>query len=216
MRIRRAAPAPAPAPAPAEALRHADEDAGQALVRLCSELEGGVLPAQGPPGAGKTTQGARAILALAAAGKKIGITAVSHKVIDNLLMAVRKADNASSQPQHLRLVHKDAARDDMDGIEFAESTDAALGGIAPGTIVGGTAWLWAHPDAIGQLDVLVIDEAGQMALAQALAAARSARNLMLLGDPQQLEQPTRRGARGRRRRRRAGAPARPGSSHAAH
>ena len=174
-----------------EALRRADEDAGQALVRLCSELDGGVLPVQGPPGAGKTTQGAQAILALAAAGKRVGITAVSHKVIDNLLVAVRKADNAASPPQRLRLVHKDDEREAVDGIEFATSTSAALDRIAPGTIVGGTAWLWAHPDAIGRLDVLVIDEAGQMALAQALAAARAAGNLVLLGDPQQLEQPTR-------------------------
>jgi predicted RecB family nuclease len=172
-------------------LRGTDEDAALALVRISSELDGGVLPVQGPPGAGKTTQGARAILALAAAGKKIGITAVSHKVIDNLLVAVSKADNASSRPQHLHLVHKDDAHDGADGIEFAKSPSEALDRIAPGTIVGGTAWLWAHPDAIGRLDVLVIDEAGQMALAQALAAARAARNLVLLGDPQQLEQPTR-------------------------
>jgi uncharacterized protein len=103
---------------------------------------------------------------------------------------VRKADNASSRPQHLHLVHKDDAHDGVDGIEFAKSPGEALDRIAPGTIVGGTAWLWAHPDAIGSLDVLVIDEAGQMALAQALAAARAARNLVLLGDPQQLEQPT--------------------------
>jgi uncharacterized protein len=88
-------------------------------------------------------------------------------------------------------VHKDDAHDGVDGIEFAKSPGEALDRIAPGTIVGGTAWLWAHPDAIGRLDVLVIDEAGQMALAQALAAARAARNLVLLGDPQQLEQPTR-------------------------
>ena len=72
-------------------------------------------------------------------------------------------------------MHKDEERDEVDGIEFAKSTSAALDRIAPGTIVGGTAWLWAHPDAIGRLDVLVIDEAGQMALAQALAAARAAR-----------------------------------------
>ena len=174
-----------------ETLRRTDEDAGQSLVRLCSELDGGVLPVQGPPGAGKTTQGARAILAFAAAGKRIGIMAVSHKVIDNLLVAVRKADSASSQPQRLHLVHKDDERDGVDGIEFAKTTREALGRIAPCTIVGGTAWLWADADAIGRLDVLVIDEAGQMALAQALAAARAARNLVLLGDPQQLEQPTR-------------------------
>lgn len=170
-----------------EALRHAGEDAGDALVRLCSELDGGVLPVQGPPGAGKTTLGAQAIVALAMAGKKVGITAVSHKVIDNLLLAVRKADAA----RRLHLVHRDDAREEVEGLEFARSTNAALDRIASGTIVGATAWLWAHPDAIGRLDVLVIDEAGQMALAQALAAARAARNLILLGDPQQLEQPTR-------------------------
>ena len=88
-------------------------------------------------------------------------------------------------------MHKDDEHEVADGIEFAKSPGEALDRIAPGTIVGGTAWLWAHPDAIGRLDVLVIDEAGQMALAQALAAARAARNLVLLGDPQQLEQPTR-------------------------
>ncbi len=40
------------------------------------------------------------------------------------------------------------------------------------------------------VDVLVIDEAGQVSLANALAVAQAARSLILLGDPQQLEQPT--------------------------
>src|SRR5687767_8236285 len=56
-------------------------------------------------------------------------------------------------------------------------------------VVGGTAWLWADDDAQGQLDYLFVDEAGQMSLAHVLAASRSAKNLILLGDPQQLEQP---------------------------
>ena len=90
----------------------------------------------------------------------------------------------------IRLVHKDDDREPIEGIQFVKLTGDALDLVGPGTVVGGTAWLWAHPDAIGCLDVLVIDEAGQMALAQALAAARSSRNLLLLGDPQQLEQPT--------------------------
>ena len=41
------------------------------------------------------------------------------------------------------------------------------------------------------VDYLIVDEAGQMSLAQVLAASRSAHNLILLGDPQQLEQPQR-------------------------
>ena len=38
------------------------------------------------------------------------------------------------------------------------------------------------------VDVLVIDEAGQLSLADALAASRAAHNLILLGDPLQLPQ----------------------------
>ena len=54
------------------------------------------------------------------------------------------------------------------------------------------AWLWAS-DAAAQagLDVLFVDEAGQLSLATTLAAARCAKNLVLLGDPQQLQQPQR-------------------------
>lgn len=185
------AAAPRRAGYPQEALQRSGEDAGQALVRLCAELDGGVLPVQGPPGAGKTTQGAKAILALAAAGKRVGITAVSHKVIDNLLSAVRKADDALARPRGVRLVHRDEHRESEDGIEFIQSTPDTLASISPGTVVGGAAWLWAHPDAMASLDVLFVDEAGQMALAQVLAAARAARSLVLLGDPQQLEQPAR-------------------------
>jgi superfamily I DNA and/or RNA helicase len=53
----------------------------------------------------------------------------------------------------------------------------------------GTAWLWARPEMSGSVDVLFIDEAGRMSLADVLAAAQAARSLVLLGDPQQLEQP---------------------------
>jgi uncharacterized protein len=39
------------------------------------------------------------------------------------------------------------------------------------------------------VDILVVDEAGQMSLANVLAIARATANLVLLGDPNQLEQP---------------------------
>jgi superfamily I DNA and/or RNA helicase len=57
--------------------------------------------------------------------------------------------------------------------------------------MGGTAWFWSRDELVESLDYLFVDEAGQISLAQALAMARSARNLVLLGDPQQLEQPQR-------------------------
>jgi superfamily I DNA and/or RNA helicase len=39
--------------------------------------------------------------------------------------------------------------------------------------------------------VLFVDEAGQMSLANVLAASQAARSVVLLGDPQQLDQPQR-------------------------
>lgn len=56
-------------------------------------------------------------------------------------------------------------------------------------LVGGTAWAWARADLAQSIDVLVVDEAGQMSLANVLAIAQATTNLVLLGDPNQLEQP---------------------------
>jgi len=110
-------------------------------------------------------------------------------VIDNLLTAVREAADSTGSDRP-KLVHKHD-EDPPDGIEYVKSSQAALGAIASGTVVGGTVWLWALDEAAERLDYLFVDEAGQMALAHSLAAARSATNLVMLGDPQQLEQPQR-------------------------
>ena len=55
--------------------------------------------------------------------------------------------------------------------------------------MGATLWLWADPKALNAIDVLFVDEAGQMSLANVLAASQAARSVVLLGDPQQLDQP---------------------------
>ena len=55
--------------------------------------------------------------------------------------------------------------------------------------MGATQWFWARQDAFDAVDVLFVEEAGQMSLANVLAASQSAGSVVLLGDPQQLEQP---------------------------
>jgi uncharacterized protein len=161
----------------------------EVAISLVMDLDNSVLPIQGPPGAGKTHVGGRMIAALVSAGKRVGVTAVSHKVILNLLdTAVTNAKNdeivraahqvGSSEVDHYpSTVTKSANKD--------ESADF----LRKGYVVGGTAWLWSSDQMAGQLDYLFIDEAGQMSLAVALAAGRAAKNIVLLGDPQQLEQP---------------------------
>jgi uncharacterized protein len=167
-------------------LRGPDEPVLDAAKRVCKELDGGVLPIQGPPGSGKTYAGARAIAELART-KKVGVTAVSHKVIDNLLEEIRDCLASGAPP--LRLVHQHD-EEPPPGIEYVPNKAKSLSAVGPGAVVGDTVWLWSRDDAEGSLDYLFIDEAGQMSLAHALAAARAARNVVLLGDPQQLEQPT--------------------------
>jgi len=71
-------------------LREVGESAVASARRVVVGLDRGVLAIQGPPGAGKTFTGARMIVDLVRAGKKVGITAVSHKVIRNLLDEVVK------------------------------------------------------------------------------------------------------------------------------
>jgi len=163
-------------------LRKPDEPVLDAAKRVCRSLDGNILPVQGPPGSGKTFVGARTIAELART-KKIGVTAVSHKVIDNLLQEIGESES------QLRLVHKDKG-EPPPGIEYLDDNAEALSAVRAGTVVGATVWLWSSDDAESALDYLFIDEAGQMSLAHALAAARAARNVVLLGDPQQLEQPT--------------------------
>ena len=59
-----------------------------------------------------------------------------------------------------------------------------------GCVIGGTAWDFANANRVPprSLDLLVIDEAGQFCLANTIAVAPAAANLLLLGDPQQLPQ----------------------------
>ena len=168
----------------------ATETAVQFAVRAVRDMEGGVLAIQGPPGAGKTFTGATIIRDLVKQGKKVGVMATSHKVILNLLKAVLDLN-----PKEATAVAHKGDEDQMDGshpkISPLDSNEAALLALQDGTanVVGGTAWMWARDEFAGSIDVLFIDEAAQMSLANALSASHAATRVVLLGDPQQLEQP---------------------------
>ncbi len=161
-------------------------------------LDDGVLPVQGPPGTGKTFTGARMIRALLRAGYRVGVTAVSHKVITNLLDEVCKADGDDGARSFagLQVGTGEHCEDDRftqvasGGKVAREVAKRAEDGEPPFNLFAGTSWMWCSDHWLDDpVDVLFIDEAGQFSLADALAVAPSARNLVLLGDPQQLAQP---------------------------
>ena len=158
--------------------------------RIAAALNDAVFAIQGPPGAGKTYTGARMICHLLKQGKKIGITALSHKVIRKLLEeVVDAADEADFGG--IRCMQRSDEQQDTPQIAVAKDNVAPLRALQSGAVnvLGGTSWLWARPEYFEAVDVLFIDEAGQMALADVIAVAQAAKNLVLIGDPQQLERP---------------------------
>jgi uncharacterized protein len=170
-------------------LKASGETTLAAALRIAPVLSGGVLPIQGPPGAGKTYTGARMICAMVQAGRKIGVTANSHKVIRNLLDSVIAA--AEECGEGVICLQKVAdLENDTDCLRFTKDNAALLNAIGSDCqVAAGTAWLWSRADAFETLDVLFVDEAAQMSLANVLAISQAARSLVLLGDPQQLDQP---------------------------
>ena len=162
-----------------------------AAKRIVAQLDHSVLAIQGPPGSGKTYTGARMICALVKQGKNVGITATTHKVIQKLLHdvieAAREFDLAG-----MRCMEKvrDKSGDDPPGIILTTDNAEPLTALNDGTqVVAGTSWLWSREEYFETVDVLFVDEAGQMSLANVLAISQAEKSLLLLGDPQQLEQP---------------------------
>jgi predicted RecB family nuclease len=153
-------------------------------------LDTSYLFLQGPPGTGKTWTGARIVGHLLAHGQRVGIAAQSHKAIHNLLAEIEKVARAT----HVRFkgLKKSTGNPDTeyDG-EFIKNDDdnATFEGAGRDVqLFAGTAWLFSREKLDRALDYLVIDEAGQISLADALAMGACARNLVLLGDPLQLAQ----------------------------
>jgi predicted RecB family nuclease len=176
---------------PANPLHVDGESTVDAALRIIGLMNGGCLVIQGPPGTGKTYTASCMIDSLLAAGKKVGVTSNSHKAVVNLLRACGDAARRNGR-QLVGLKVGDEPDEDLHSanpdLRYVKDTGAARAEYSAG-IIAGTAWLFSRPEWKDQLDFLFIDEAGQVSLANAVATARSARNLVLLGDQMQLEQP---------------------------
>lgn len=163
------------------------EDLVEAVISAVDSLKGSTLAVQGPPGAGKTYLAGRLIAHLIGQGKSVAVTSTSHKAVENVLSSALSvgvpipcAKRAKGQP--VKDCQWEQPKDNPSLVRWR----ADQGG---GHLVGGTAWTFANAAMREQpFDVLIIDEAGQFALADALAVSTCARNLVLLGDPQQLPQ----------------------------
>lgn len=157
-------------------------DIAHALATAAGALDASYLAVHGPPGTGKTGTTGRAIERLVTRHRwRIGVVAQSHAVIERIFDAVveagllpelvAKKDVASVGPDWSAI---DAAR-------YPRFLDNAVNGC----VIGGTAADFADDALIApdSLDLLVIADAGDFSLADTVAVAVSARNLLLIGDP---------------------------------
>ena len=172
-------------------IRFDGEKALDAALRIAQKFDGGVIPIQGPPGSGKTFTGGRMICELVRHGKKVGVTANSHKVIRNLLdSCIKAADERGVDVQCVQKPEPRNTEEDIPRLSLVKNNDKLFASLRGNCqVAGGTAWLWSRPEALNSVDVLFVDEAAQMSLANVLAVSQAAQTIVLLGDPQQLDQP---------------------------
>jgi uncharacterized protein len=120
----------------------------------------------------------------------VGVSSNSHKAINHLLREVEKV--AAAERVSFRGAKK-GTKGDADTHLGGKLIDDVFGNddVAGGDyqLVAGTAWLFADPKLDRTIDVLFVDEAGQVALANLVAMGTSARSFVLLGDQMQLGQP---------------------------
>ncbi|MEO9170854.1 MAG: TM0106 family RecB-like putative nuclease [Candidatus Aquilonibacter sp.] len=166
----------------------------QNVTEAVPRLDGSYLFVQGPPGSGKSTVGASVIVDALAAGKRVGIVARGHKPIHHLLHKIE--DEALRRGSRFVGLKKSTSSNDESAFNsrlerpmIASCHDNAAFEVAAGhQLAAGTPWLFAREALTGKYDVLFVDEAGQISLADALACSLAARNVVLLGDPLQLAQ----------------------------
>ncbi len=156
------------------------------ITTALRDLDSSYLAVHGPPGTGKTFTAAAVIAGLVTeSGWRIGVVAQSHAVVENLF---RDVVGAGVDPTVVAKKNKHDA--DAGWQEIDEKEYPAFIADHDGCVIGGTAWDFANPNRVprGSLDLLVVEEAGQYCLANTIAVASAATNILLLGDPQQLPQ----------------------------
>lgn len=158
------------------------------LARFLANCSACTLALQGPPGTGKSTVTGQVIAQLVADGKRVAISSNSHAAINNLL--IKAHTTCQNQGLGDQVVKCSSSKTEevleREGIPLMPPT-AITDAMA---VVGGTAWMFCREELAGQFDLLVVDEAGQMSLANLLVMARCAKTILLVGDQQQLSQPS--------------------------
>jgi uncharacterized protein len=158
------------------------------LADFLVKSSGCTLALQGPPGTGKSTVTGQVIAQLVARGKRVAISSNSHAAINNLL--IKAHTTCLRQGLGERVVKCSSSKKEEVLQERGIPLVTPVAITEEMAVVGGTTWMFCREELADQFDLLVVDEAGQMSLANLLVMARCAQAILLVGDQQQLAQPS--------------------------
>ena len=181
-----------------------DKDHLKLINNAIKNLDNSYLFIQGPPGTGKTYSSAKAILELLKDGKKIAISSNSHKAINNLLSKLDEFANEEGFAFKGLKKFSGSMNNKYESENITATTESRprpkpykKGVKLPLTflshnyqLLACTKYELADPDYRDKFDFLFIDEAGQASIADVVISSLVAKNLILIGDPQQLAQPS--------------------------
>ena len=160
-----------------------------AVIEATEKLDNSTLCIQGPPGSGKTYLASHTIANLVAKGFKVAVLSNSHSAVENLLQG---CVDAGVDPQLILKARKKYSTKENVWQEFRDTAEVVKGRAkldADAYVIGGTSFTFCNAKMREEMfDYMFIDEAAQFSLVDAIANSVSARNLILLGDPQQLAQ----------------------------
>jgi uncharacterized protein len=184
-------------PLPVSRIRYPDDnDYMRAMIATIEAMDSTCLCIQGPPGAGKTFTAKNVITALVKDGKRVGIMSNSHAAIMNLLKELPKLLPNSSLAKvggygtikEFRDLFSEEAYPNLDYRSSMSFTKKAP--YESYSVIGATVYGFAKNLAYEEpVDYLFVDEASQVALANLIAVSGAAKNIILMGDQMQLEQP---------------------------
>ncbi len=175
-------------------IRQAPDTTAAELAAFLQQADGVGLSLQGPPGTGKTTVTGALIAELVTAGQRVVVSSTTNEAINNVLIKAQECLDARGS-EALVVKASSSTGHAADVTSLAGSRAQALKEAdlpeSP-AVLGGTVFSLVKEAYDGApFDLLVLDEAGQVPVSNLLYMSRVARNILLVGDQQQLSQPNR-------------------------
>jgi DNA replication ATP-dependent helicase Dna2 len=138
---------------------------------------------QGPPGTGKTLMLAHLARLLVADGRRVFVTALTHRAIHNALNKIPRVDSAIPVCK----IGEGRHTDDLEVPNYETFASSRLGENSGGYVVGATPFALQSRRLSGvEFDVVLFDEASQITLPLAIMGMLAGNKYIFIGDENQL------------------------------